>query len=149
MRSKIQERVFKEATAQIKLWLLKVNTLYVIHSDVLTSNSKKYCCFPKISQRTEDIHDSRIITLIMRASLFLPSPNIIWTSHSMSIRWQERVSRVREQINTYGILVGKSEREITLVNLGSRWKNDTKNEIRCEGCTILICLRVGISSLLF
>jgi hypothetical protein len=40
---------------------------------------------------------------------------------------------MREEINTYGILVAKPERKIPLENPGRRWKDEIKNEIRWEG----------------
>jgi len=60
--SERQERVFKEATAQFKLWRLTVNSVYVFHSDVYISNSNKYVVFLNISTNRRHVRFSNYHT---------------------------------------------------------------------------------------
>jgi hypothetical protein len=53
-------------------------------------------------------------------------PSIIRTIKSMIMRWAEHVARMREKMNAYKLLVGKSEGERPLARLRRRWVDNIK-----------------------
>jgi hypothetical protein len=64
------------------------------------------------------------------------SPNIILVIKSRRMKWKEHVTHMEEIINSYKILVGKSERKRPLGRPRRRWEDDIRmdlREVRWEG----------------
>jgi hypothetical protein len=75
------------------------------------------------------------------------APNIIRVIKSRRMSWSGHVSRMRERIGAYRVLVGKPERKIPLVIPSPRWEDNIKmglQEVGWGGAwTGLIWLRTG------